>query len=200
MLKTKNYPKSIFKYCDFSQDKETELIYSLENLKKQQVWLSNPLSFNDPFDSSVAFDANTIINEIAKQNIRFIESTLNDFTEEELSKEIRQIILKSQKPFDELNKYLPSILGVDGMKQINSMYEQMYNQGCQDFNTRYKSQLKVSCFSESNNSLLMWGHYADKHQGFCVEYDLSLVKQEDNFKKYLFDVKYVDEMLEMTDY
>lgn len=161
--------------------------------------MSNPLSFNDPFDCSVSFDANRIINEIAKKNLNIIENTLDGFAEEELSKERKQIILTSQKPFDELNKYLPSLLGEDGMQHINSIYEQMYTQGCENFNTIYKAQLKVSCFSESNDSLLMWGHYANKHQGFCIEYDLSSIQEEDNFKKYLFPVEYVRDRFDMTD-
>lgn len=31
---------------------------------------------------------------------------------------------------------------------------------------------KVACFSETNSSSLMWGHYASSHKGFCLEYDL----------------------------
>jgi len=27
------------------------------------------------------------------------------------------------------------------------------------------------CLSERNDDLLMWGHYADKHSGFCVEFE-----------------------------
>lgn len=30
----------------------------------------------------------------------------------------------------------------------------------------------VCSFSENNKSLLMWGHYANNHKGFCVEYDI----------------------------
>lgn len=30
----------------------------------------------------------------------------------------------------------------------------------------------VTCFSESDNSLLMWSHYAHYHKGLCVEYEL----------------------------
>ena len=30
----------------------------------------------------------------------------------------------------------------------------------------------VSCLSESENSLLMWAHYANNHRGLCVAYDL----------------------------
>jgi len=31
----------------------------------------------------------------------------------------------------------------------------------------------ISCFSETNRSLVMWGNYADKHQGICIGYDSS---------------------------
>ena len=30
--------------------------------------------------------------------------------------------------------------------------------------------LRASCFSERNNSLLMWGHYADNHRGICIKF------------------------------
>ena len=30
------------------------------------------------------------------------------------------------------------------------------------------SQIGVSCFSEIRDNLLMWGHYADRHQGVCI--------------------------------
>ncbi len=31
---------------------------------------------------------------------------------------------------------------------------------------------KISCFSESPCSNLMWGHYGGRHRGFCLEYDV----------------------------
>lgn len=34
----------------------------------------------------------------------------------------------------------------------------------------------ISCFSEKNNSLCMWAYYANNHEGFCVEYDINLLK------------------------
>lgn len=37
----------------------------------------------------------------------------------------------------------------------------------------------ICCFSESDNDLLMWSHYADGHKGICVEYDLKLLKNMD---------------------
>lgn len=33
------------------------------------------------------------------------------------------------------------------------------------------SKIGVTCFSKNNSNLLMWSHYADSHQGFCLEFD-----------------------------
>ena len=35
-----------------------------------------------------------------------------------------------------------------------------------------KRILSISCFSERNDSILMWSHYANKHKGFCACYNL----------------------------
>jgi len=35
----------------------------------------------------------------------------------------------------------------------------------------YLSHLGCSCFSESNNNILLWSHYGDKHKGMCLEFD-----------------------------
>ncbi|WP_306541375.1 DUF2971 domain-containing protein, partial [Dysgonomonas sp.] len=35
------------------------------------------------------------------------------------------------------------------------------------------AQTKVCCFSKSKTDKLMWSHYADKHRGMVLEYDIS---------------------------
>ena len=37
----------------------------------------------------------------------------------------------------------------------------------------------ISCFAEKYDNILMWSHYADKHTGFCVEYDLSKMRSQE---------------------
>lgn len=32
--------------------------------------------------------------------------------------------------------------------------------------------LKISCFSMASDSLLMWAHYADKHYGVVIKFDI----------------------------
>jgi len=39
----------------------------------------------------------------------------------------------------------------------------------------------ISCFSESDDSLLMWAHYANNHRGICVEYDLMEINKQLQF-------------------
>ena len=36
----------------------------------------------------------------------------------------------------------------------------------------------ICCFSETPYSNLMWGHYANKHTGFCLEYDLECLPKK----------------------
>lgn len=53
-----------------------------------------------------------------------------------------------------------------------------------------QSAVFVGCFSERNDSLLMWSHYADEHRGLCIGYKL-----HDLIKNYnCFPVIYNDEM------
>lgn len=40
--------------------------------------------------------------------------------------------------------------------------------------------IKICSFSEINDSLLLWSHYADEHKGICVEYDLMRESPEVN--------------------
>ena len=51
------------------------------------------------------------------------------------------------------------------------------------------SKIGVSCFSKNNLNLLMWSHYADSHQGFCLEFDSSTLP----FSK-AFEVTYKSEI------
>lgn len=40
-------------------------------------------------------------------------------------------------------------------------------------------QFAITCFSEISDSILMWSHYANKHTGFCVEYNFEKCRNWD---------------------
>jgi hypothetical protein len=54
-----------------------------------------------------------------------------------------------------------------------------------------KEKLRVLCFSEEKNNELMWSLYANKHKGFCVEYDIE--KMEYSFRGMFYPVYYSNE-------
>ena len=49
----------------------------------------------------------------------------------------------------------------------------------------------MTCFSETNDNTLMWSHYAQNHEGFCVAYDVKKLKKDPyGLVKHLFPVIY----------
>ena len=55
---------------------------------------------------------------------------------------------------------------------------------------------RISCFSETPCSNVMWGHYADKHKGFCLEYDVDKLTKK---LKPLMPVIYTDKPFDASD-
>lgn len=54
-----------------------------------------------------------------------------------------------------------------------------------------KDMAKIACFTEKNDNVLMWSHYADEHKGICVEYDLKrLTEDKFDILKHLYPVLY----------
>lgn len=50
--------------------------------------------------------------------------------------------------------------------------------------------LKVTCFTTDVCSNLMWAHYADQHQGFCIEYPTRGLTMDDLRARWLYPVVY----------
>lgn len=60
-----------------------------------------------------------------------------------------------------------------------------------------EEMIRVSCFSEINDSILMWSHYADCHKGFCIEYDISKMRNN-KAKQCILPVVYSDNWYDIT--
>lgn len=61
----------------------------------------------------------------------------------------------------------------------------------------YPDHKIIACFTQSGtNNMSMWAHYANNHQGYCVEY-----AEENNFELYsmLLPVEYVKQKIDLTD-
>ena len=77
-----------------------------------------------------------------------------------------------------LNSLLTQFTGDDGIRSgspaWNRAHAEMVQQEKQFSNLfeQFRETTGIVCFSESCSSTLMWSHYAQNHQGFCVEYNV----------------------------
>ncbi len=102
----------------------------------------NQLYFNIPANFNDPYD----------QDIPFIEKPLT-----------KDSILQNKLKFPELNELT-----------LNQYKNFIISEVKPSFVTAIKEITNshgVTCFSESNNNILMWSHYADSHKGLCLEFD-----------------------------
>jgi len=136
--------------------------HAYENVQNGVIHFSSPYSFNDIYDSLGVFQVddfydtmlsgkigNDVINiikhngEIDKMNFDISRITIYQFCCYIKSKDIFLC-------YNDISSYFRKYVGKVVLNQ----------------------NLKVACFSEKNDSLLMWAHYAGNFTGICVEYDL----------------------------
>jgi len=125
-------------------------------LTDKQVYFASPSQFNDPFDCTI--------------NYRYDLLTY----EEKLEKYIENI--KIEKPFlpneevrTEATKWMK-----EGLLETDAALEN---------NKKIISELvysKVGVFSltKTKDPILLWSHYADSHRGYCIGYDVDLLRAD----------------------
>lgn len=76
---------------------------------------------------------------------------------------------------------------------LNDVYEGIPAFSKSENSTEIKSfstAALMSCFSETNKSVLMWAHYADSSKGFCVEYDFTKLGRDEIISLGIYPVLY----------
>lgn len=124
-------------------------VQTLRNLKNAQIYFNTPASFNDPFDCSV-LEASVILgdNEVVELYKRFLKS-------------------KNKLANTEINSV--EDIPKDDIKQIHQASEKHLKAQ----QNKILTQTGCTCFSEINDNILLWSHYADGHKGICLEFDTS---------------------------
>ena len=72
--------------------------------------------------------------------------------------------------------YIKDSIEITKSKFINEVLPQIKN---------IRDSALVSCFSKISNSILMWGHYGDKHAGICIGFE----KPENDFYDLIYSKK-----------
>lgn len=194
-LKYENTPSSLYKYKPFDNGG-----HSLELLKTDKMRLSRPNSFNDPFDCAIKLVAKDMPNEYI---IRILEP---------YSKELKQKFNLSDKELYKLKnskKFVHDLTRIHVKKTYSDLTLKERNKRIdeleRDINNSYvnlglKKNFHVSCFSETKESILMWSHYANNHEGFCVEYNFKELGLNNLSARFVFPVIYTESVFDIKGY
>ena len=121
---------------------------TLANLRKRRVFFAHPSQFNDPFDCRVFPTVDEFNTEEARSFLQRYRSQ---------NEAIRNIADAAERD--------PSL--IDDYKELVGPG---INRAVDEEMRRAFSQIGVCCFSSIKDSVLMWGHYANGHRGFCLEF------------------------------
>jgi hypothetical protein len=152
-------PKKLYKYRPLS--KTVNFIRALDEIKNNDVWVTNSTMFNDIFDSRTPVDLSVFLEKFDEGIKHCLSLTRLSVFEKKL---LRAFAIKKMRPeFEEI-----------GFK----------------FGGKNNNKFSVCCFSKTLYSVPMWYHYADKYQGICIEYDMSKLSSDNELLKNLYPIKY----------
>lgn len=183
------------------------LIPELGSDKPFNVKLSNPKYFNDPFDSRLPREYFSRAYNRAEhiQNLYRLYSMISVPSDPIQDQECWNAYKDSLNiPEDNRGKWGEKLWEIsktywNDRNSLNKMREYIMNPWKWD-NDKLMNDVGIRCFTEDPRSLLMWSHYADHHQGVCLEYDVSqflLTKDGVHFSTYLHPVRYCDKAEEL---
>lgn len=136
------YPNLLYKYRDWSNEFHKRLLISNE------IYLSSPSEFNDPFDCGILEDWSRLDTEENKE--KFINMYLDKFF---------YLIRESGHTRVEMYELMKKDLTnpIEYGKRTDSLIRSSLH---------YRLGVFSTCVIWSN--LLIWSHYAFNHKGFCV--------------------------------
>jgi len=196
-------PDSLFRYRTIDSNNKDKLKRQIDAFKNDKIYAVTADKFNDPYDTLVRYDIdaikNFVKNSVSLDTLHQIKIYLgqgNDFPDK----------IKRMYTNDYIDSFKSQILACD----VNSMGDIVENYKNQmllsiDFWFPLMAQVSkrfvtIACFCETVQSIVMWSHYANSHQGFALEYSFrpTLSKGIENCG--IYPVIYDDERVDASMY
>lgn len=144
---------------------------SLKELRYNELYFSSTKENNDPYDGNVFLSYEFDLKKWQRLfNVVFTKIGLP-------AHELKNIIEKlSQKMIDDHVKTYNDVINYDYYNTISSIDSKLgrlfsfkLSEAIKEFVFIYRpSDMYTVSFSKTNDSMLMWSHYASKHKGFCL--------------------------------
>ena len=112
------------------------------------LWFSDPKDFNDPYDLNL----NLIVPNYNRDDISILVKLFKE----------KGIVFKNSDE-EIINRFISNPMLIK--ETIQDAYL-----------NKYVPEVGICCFSQTEYNLLMWSHYADKHHGICLKFDMDLDK------------------------
>jgi hypothetical protein len=200
-IKYKNMPERLFKFCRFDKDG-----YYINNLKNYTVWLSSPNKLNDPYDCAMTYSNQQLFEKIFDKNIRKVISDMQangiSFSEEEINlienssdvhRKLVEIVVSKEPTIKENEREnITNVMLTVLKEQLDKMPIALADAS--------KETTVLTSFSERNDSIIMWSHYAANHTGFCLEYNFKQFGPKNKTNILLYPVIYKNELTDITKY
>ena len=173
--------------------------YALQEIQSGEIYLTLSDSFNDPFDCKISNDGSVLlanqkgrvkiivsfVNNILLKCKDFIESFFQEYDFDAMEKSFLNNLSGRLEttPFE----YLHFIHTYSNRKDIFENFIEVLKESFIQNQPIVSVCKRVACFSEINNSILMWSYYANKHKGICLEYTPTELDLEDEYQRNLFN-------------
>ena len=191
-LKEQNIPSVLYRYRSAKEEK-----YVVNELRGN-IYIPHISELNDPFDSCSLLGSENV-------NRYFQMEDFKEKVEYVTEKKIPENVLKDDTWSEDIINYFLSLYGVsddERRKNIESYLADMRGK-IENSNIRVNEMIKrnyrIACFSETLYNLPMWNHYANSHQGICLEYDTSKFAYDDAIRKRLFPVFYQNKLPDLLE-
>ncbi len=217
-------PRHLFKYYP-NKPKYPDsgnINYSIEALENNTVYVQTPNKFDDPYDCNLYVEN----QEFALGRIRYWAQLCGikfelDWDYSKIAYELSIYIyrhLVSGNPIETIfrteddsgiiklhKEYFLNVLELE--LRSSSANENSYANAFskviyRDYVDLCKTinNFRIACFVQSPYSMLMWSHYANNHEGFCIEYEIPAYSDEhsDIFNN-LYPVIYTDTRTNLVD-
>jgi hypothetical protein len=159
----------------------------LDVLERRMIRFTQPAAFNDPFEFRPCIES-----AISQAHLReYVEQNFDEILKRELNEYPILRSLLSDESAVELLRPLKSripelfrLLQPQYLPSVSSAIDSAFNEN-----------VGVLCLSEVRDSLLMWGHYTENHEGFLIGFEqdhpfFSIRRGPDDEFGFLRQVKY----------
>lgn len=184
-------PKILYKYRSFDQ-------YAFEMIEQEYAYLAPVKELDDPFDCLNDFSVSTFINPytgaLTKEGFDYIVNK-NVFNLDEQQKKCLFEAAKESnittgvdynKLIDLSKTYSPFLVNnitaaINTLENIQGSYQEMLDSKEMKTvaNKAYSpgDTVGVCSLTEEKDNKVMWSLYSDKYQGYCIEYEIPLIKE-----------------------